>query len=77
MGLSVVGGVTQIGQYQVVVMNRGSNNGLSVGDVLTVWQTGEVINDRFRGGAVRLPDEEAGTEASQAIHVLDTVRNPT
>ena len=91
--ISVVGGVTQIGQYQVVVLNRGSNNGLSVGDVLTVWQTGEEINDRFSGGKVRLPDEEAGTvmvfktydrisyglvmEATQAIHILDTVRNPS
>ena len=91
--ISVVGGVTQIGQYQVVVINRGSNNGLSVGDVLTVWQTGDVISDRFGGGSVRLPDEEAGTvmvfktydrisyglvmEATEAIHVHDTVRNPT
>ena len=90
--ISVVGGVTQIGQYQVVVINRGSNNGLSVGDVLTVWQTGKVINDRFSGGPVRLPDEQAGTvmvfktferisyglvmEATEAIHVLDTIRNP-
>ena len=91
--VSVVGGVTQIGQYQVVVLNRGSNNGLSVGDVLTVWQTGQVVDDRFGGGSVRLPDEEAGTvmvfktydrisyglvmEATNAIHVHDTVRNPT
>ena len=91
--MSVVGGVTQIGQYQVVVLNRGSNNGLSVGDVLTVWQTGEEIKDRFAGGMVRLPEEEAGTimvfktydrisyglvmEATQAIHIHDMVRNPT
>jgi len=91
--VSVVNGVTQIGQYQVVVVNRGSNNGLNVGDVLTVWQTGEVVDDRFAGGKVRLPDEEAGTimvfktfdrisyglvmEATQAIHIHDTVRNPT
>ena len=91
--ISVVDGVTQIGQYQVVVMNRGSNNGLSVGDVLTVWQTGETIDDRFGGGSVRLPDEAAGTimvfktydrisyglvmEATQAIHIHDFVRNPT
>lgn len=90
--VSVVGGVTQIGQYMVVVMNRGANDGLSVGDVLTVFQTGEVVNDRFGGGTVRLPEEEAGTvmlfktydrisyglvmEATQAIHVHDTVRNP-
>ena len=91
--ISVVDGVTQIGQYQVVVMNRGTNNGLSVGDVLTVWQTGETVDDRIGGGSVRLPDEAAGTvmvfktydrisyglvmEATQAIHIHDFVRNPT
>ena len=90
--ISVVGGVTQIGQYHVVVLNRGTRDGLSVGDVLTVYQTGETVNDRFGGGKVRLPDEEAGTlmvfkvydrigyglvmEATQAIHIHDTVRNP-
>jgi len=91
--ISVHGGVTQIGQYQAVVLNRGIRDGLSVGDVLTVFQTGETVNDRFGGGKVRLPDEEAGTlmvfkvydrisfglimEATQAIHIFDTVRNPT
>jgi len=91
--ISVVGGVSQIGQYMVVVINRGSGQGLSIGDVLTVFQTGEVVEDRFGGGTVRLPEEEAGTvmifktydrisyglvmEATQAIHVHDTVRNPT
>jgi hypothetical protein len=91
--ISVVGGVTQIGQYMVVVMNRGSNNGLSVGDVLSVFQVGEVVDDRFRGGSVKLPDENAGTvmvfktydrisyglvmEATDAIHILDEIRNPT
>jgi hypothetical protein len=91
--ISVVGGVTQIGQYQVVVMNRGTNNGLAVGDVLSVFQAGETVDDRFSGGSVKLPDEKAGTvmvfksydrisyglvmEATQAIHVLDAVRNPS
>ena len=91
--ISVVGGVTQIGQYQVVVLNRGTRDGLSVGDVLTVYQTGQTVDDRFAGGKVRLPDEEAGTlmvfmvydrigyglvmEATQPIHIHDTVRNPT
>jgi hypothetical protein len=90
--ISVVGGVTQIGQYQVVVLNRGSGNGLGVGDVLTVFQSGEEVSDRVGGGKVRLPDEAAGTimvfkvydrisyalvmEATQAIHILDAVRNP-
>ncbi len=91
--ISVAGGVTQIGQYQVVVMNRGSDNGLTVGDVLTVFQAGEEIEDRFAGGKVQLPDEEAGTvmvfktydrisyglvmEATHAIHIHDSVRNPS
>jgi hypothetical protein len=91
--IAVVGGVTQIGQYHVVVMNRGSNNGLGVGDVLSVWQRGAVVRDRVGGGNVRLPDEQAGTvmvfktydrisyglvmEATQAIHTEDFVRNPT
>jgi len=91
--IAVVGGVTQIGQYQVVVMNRGSNEGLSLGDVLTVFQAGRVVKDRVAGGKVQLPDEMAGTvmifktydrisyglvvEATQAIHIHDAVRNPT
>ncbi len=91
--IAVVGGVTQIGQYQVVVMNRGSNEGLSLGDVLTVYQSGNVVKDRIKGGKVKLPDEKAGTvmifktydrisyglimEATQALHVHDAVRNPT
>ncbi len=90
--MSVVGGVTQIGQYQVVVMNRGARDGLTVGDVLTVFQSGAVVEDRITGGDVTLPDEEAGTimvfkvyegiayglvmEATQAIHIHDAVRNP-
>lgn len=102
--ISVVDGVSLIGQYQVVVMNLGARNGLAPGDVLTVFQEGAVIRDRysnrsfvskrslFAGEKVKLPDEEAGTvmvfkvydrigyglvmEATDAIRVLDAVRNP-
>lgn len=91
--ISVVGGVTQIGQYQVIVTNRGTNHGIAVGDVLSVFQQGPVVKDHVEGGSVKLPDEEAGTvmvfkvydrisyalvmEATQAIHIHDYVRNPT
>ena len=102
--ISVVDGVSLIGQYQVIVLNRGARNGLAPGDVLTVFQDGEVVRDRysksafvsekslFGGEKVKLPDEEAGTvmvfkvydriayglvmEATDAIRVHDTVRNP-
>ena len=91
--ISVMGGVTQIGQYQVVVLNRGTRDGLTVGDVLTVFQNGQEVRDHVSGDTVKLPDEEAGTlmvfkvyndigyglvmEATNAIHILDYVRNPT
>jgi LysM repeat protein len=91
--MAVVGGVSQIGQFHVVVINRGSNHGLAVGDVLTAWQRGDVVRDRVEGGSVRLPDEPAGTlmifkvydrigyglvmQATQALHTNDFVRNPS
>jgi len=71
--ISVVDGVALIGQYQVVVINRGARNGLAPGDVLSVFRTGDVVRDRyarssmvsktslFAGEKVQLPDEEAGT----------------
>ena len=95
--ISVVDGVSLIGQYQVVVLNRGAEHGLDPGTVLRVFKTGAVVRDKVRGRGgfgekVRLPDEPAGTmmvfrtfdrmsyglimEATNAISVLDTVRNP-
>ena len=63
--IHVLGGTRQIGQYNIVVLNRGEKHGLDAGDVLTVWQAGLIIRDRFSGGDrspnVRLPDEAAGT----------------
>jgi hypothetical protein len=65
--ISVVDGVSLIGQYHVVVLNRGARDGLAPGDVLTVFQAGDVVKDRFAGGSmfrgerVKLPDEQAGT----------------
>ena len=62
--ISVLSGVSQIGQYHVVVINRGSAAGLEPGHVLRAFQTGRVIEDTQRGAfgqKVRLPDEPAGT----------------
>jgi hypothetical protein len=63
--ISVLSGVSLIGQYHVVVINRGSEAGLEPGHVLRVWQTGRTIRDTQRrrafGEKVRLPDEPAGT----------------
>lgn len=62
--VSVVDGVELIGQYQVVVINRGARDGLEVGHILAVDQAGEVVRDRhsgWMGTRVRLPNERAGT----------------
>ena len=66
--ISVVDGVKLIGQFQIVLINRGQKHGLNVGNILAVDQAGEVVEDR-RGSAkksafspkVKLPDERAGT----------------
>ena len=61
--ISVVDGVSQIGQYAVVTINRGKREGLEPGHVLRVWQAGETIIDQVsarKNDKVTLPDEEAG-----------------
>ncbi len=45
--LSVVDGVAQIGQYQVVVLNLGAEQGIEAGNVLGVYQAGYVVQDKI------------------------------
>src|SRR5690606_32336786 len=44
--IAVDGGVTQIGTTDIVVLNRGEREGLRVGDVLAIYQTGELVFDQ-------------------------------
>lgn len=90
--ISVFDGVTQIGQFDVVVINKGERDGLQVGDVLTVLRRGPEVADRVGGGRVRLPSEPAGLmmtfrvfeklaygvilENTRALAVFDEVRSP-
>ena len=70
--MAVSNGVSVIGQYEVVVINRGAADGLAPGNVLAVYQAGEVVPDnknkgflngmsRLSSQKVRLPDERSGT----------------
>jgi hypothetical protein len=43
--IAVVDGVSRIGQYQMVILNRGEKHGLTEGSVLAVWQQGGRVND--------------------------------
>jgi LysM repeat protein len=60
--ISIYDGVGYAGGGQIVTLNRGSDEGLSVGDTLQLWRTGETIQDRTVRGRqfVKLPDEELG-----------------
>ncbi len=61
--ISVVDGVTEIGQFNVVALDLGERDGMEIGHVMRVFRQGEVIRDSVSGKTgdkVKLPDEEAG-----------------
>ncbi|MBX6420287.1 MAG: LysM peptidoglycan-binding domain-containing protein [Nevskia sp.] len=90
--LSVFGGVSQIAQYQIVALNRGSEAGLDPGTVLSIYQKGRKVPDPYGNGRVALPEQQAGLlmvfkttprlsyalvlSDTRPVHVLDKVRSP-
>jgi LysM repeat protein len=60
--ISVYDGVQYAGGLRIITLNRGSNDGLVIGDVLQLWRAGETIKDRTLPGNqyVKLPDEPMG-----------------
>lgn len=90
--LDVPRGVTQIGQFDVVTLNKGLRDGLEIGNVLAIYKTGETVRDRVTGESVKIPDERSGLlmvfrtydklsyglvlQASRQLAVMDKVRNP-
>jgi hypothetical protein len=90
--IAVEGGVTQVGKYNVVMINRGDREGLKEGNVLAIYKKGEIVVDRVTGGKVSLPDERAGLlmvfrtfkkmsfalvlEADRPLIVGDSLQNP-
>ena len=58
--IDVFGGVTQIGQFDVVVLNRGEREGLVTGNVLAIYKRGALAKDPIANETVRLPSERAG-----------------
>lgn len=90
--LSVYDGLSQISQYQIVALNRGSDHGLDPGTVLDIYQAGHVVPDPYGSKKVLLPDLYAGVllvfkvtpklsyalvmSANRSVHVLDKVKKP-
>jgi len=91
--IAVLGnGVTQVGQYHVVAINRGEREGIKRGNVLSIHQKGEIVKDRKANELIQLPDQRAGImmifrtfekvslglvlKADRPLAVLDKVHNP-
>ncbi|HET8551220.1 MAG TPA: LysM peptidoglycan-binding domain-containing protein [Gammaproteobacteria bacterium] len=90
--ISVVDGMSQVGQYDIVVLDRGANAGIDPGTVLAIYQRGRVVDDPYNGDDVKLPNRRAGLlmvfrtfdkvsyglvmELNNEVHVLDAVQNP-
>ncbi len=61
--IAVLNGVNQIGQYNVVVIDRGQADGMEVGTVLAIDQKGETVRDVITENSadtIKLPNERAG-----------------
>jgi hypothetical protein len=62
--IGVLGGVNQVGRYNVVVINKGTRDGMLAGHELSVYHQGNLVRDTFsslKNDEIRLPDEIAGT----------------
>ena len=58
--ISVDGGVNQIGQYNVVAINRGEREGLKPGNVMAILKSGNLVRDPVTNETIELPSERAG-----------------
>lgn len=61
--IGVLDGVTQIGKYNVVVIDKGITDGLQPGHELEVYHRGKIVNDPYnpiKNATVKLPDDLAG-----------------
>lgn len=62
--ISVLNGVSQIGQHNIVVIDRGTEDGIETGHIFEIYQRGRIVADRYHdideATAVKLPDEIAG-----------------
>jgi hypothetical protein len=90
--LDVPRGVNRVGQFDVVTINKGKIDGLSEGNVLAVYKTGETVRDRVTGESVKIPDERSGLlmvfrtyeklsyglvlYATRDLALMDKVKNP-
>jgi LysM domain len=71
--LSVVDGVSQIGQYQIIVLSLGDEQGVEPGNVLGIYQSGYVVQDRI--GPNKPPKTKKEKEAERAKALEEATSN--
>ncbi|TNC81432.1 MAG: peptidoglycan-binding protein [Oleiphilus sp.] len=90
--IAVDSGVGNIGQYNVVVVNRGAREGIEEGNVMAIYKAGGIVRDPITNEKIELPSERAGLmmvfrvfeklsyglilKATRPLHVMDEVRTP-
>ncbi len=90
--ISVNSGVGNIGQYNVVVINRGEREGIVEGNILAIYKNGGLVRDPYTKEKIELPSERAGLlmvfrvfekvsyglilRATRPLAVMDEVRTP-
>ncbi len=61
--ISLLDGISRLGQYQTLVINLGKRDGIEAGTLLGVNRAGRVVIDRYEDESnfeVKLPDERSG-----------------
>lgn len=58
--IAVADGVKKVGQYHVVVLNKGASAGLEPGHVLEIHQQGKLVSQPYTKSKLQLPEERAG-----------------
>jgi hypothetical protein len=90
--IAVNSGVGNVGQYNVVVINRGERDGIKEGNVLAVYKSGGLVRDPYTKEKIELPSQRAGLlmvfrvfeklsyglvlKATRPLAVMDEVRTP-
>lgn len=90
--ISVLGGVSQVGIYDVVAINLGARESIEVGNVMAIYHDNGKVTDRIKQELVQLPAERAGIlmvfrvfekmsyglilKAQRPLTIMDMLRNP-
>lgn len=90
--LNVPNSVSDIGQYDTVLLSKGERDGLKPGSVLAIYKTGDTVRDPKTLESLKMPSEKAGLllvfrtfdkmsyglvmQAERPLAVGDEVRNP-